>query len=364
MNQIYLGVDLHARQMTVHQIEREDEGGMTRKRQIVGFDHYEEFFAAIPVGSHLCVESSTGAFQFVRRSEVRAGSVHVVNPQAMKELYCTSKKTDRVDAKKLAERLRRHIEEGDPDDGFPEIWVPDEATQELRKLLSHYDFVQQDVVATKNRLALVFRQRMIGLDDRSPKTIAKEATRPELSDEDRFTITLGLERLMLFERQKAEIRRHIERMAIMRFPSEMRTLISMSGISLFIAAAFLSEIGDVHRFASAKKLSAYLCAAPTIDASSQTIHVGGLSKRGRHRAYRLILQGLAHVISGNPRFLEFYKRKKVGKHACRVRAAMVRKTIVSLYYMLKNEELCRDVKETLYVRKLKEIDKLNATLAA
>lgn len=258
----------------------------------------------------------------------------------------------------------RHIEDGDDDDGFPEVWIPDQETQELRKLLSHYDFVRRELTSTKNRLSLVFRQRLIAIDEATEESIRGAFADPALSDDDRFSLELGLERLILFEKQKADIRSRIEVLGVRAYPNQIRLLVSVSGISVFIAAAFLAEIGDIRRFASAKKLSAYLCAAPTIDASGKVNHVGSLSKRGRKRAYRLILQSLNHLIRGNAPYAAFLDRKRRGKNVCKVRAALVRKTIVSLFYILKNEEQSRFMNPLLFGRKLKEIERLGASRAA
>lgn len=248
MERMYLGVDLHASQMTIHRIVKA-EGGITRReRERMKAQDYDQFFTTLPLGCHVCVEASTSAFEFTRRAQMRAASVHVVNPQAMKELYCTGKKTDRIDAKKLADRLVRHVEDGDKDDGFPEVWIPDQMTQELRKLLSHYEFINRQLVSTKNRLALVFRQRMISIAAISEDSVRDRFSHPGLSEEDRFSLLLGLDRLILFEKQKTALRSRIESLGVRTYPHQIRLLVSVSGISLFIAASFLAEIGDITRF--------------------------------------------------------------------------------------------------------------------
>ena len=174
----------------------------------------------------------------------------------MRELYCTSKKTDRVDAKKLANRLKRHIEDADPDDGFPEVWVPDEATERLRTLIGHYGFIRRQVVSTKNRMSLVYRRRMIRLPDAGAETVRKNLGHSLLREEDRFGLELGLQRLALLVEQRAAVRSRIEKQAVAAHPGPIRLLVSIPGVSIFIAATVMADIGDIRRFASAKKLSA------------------------------------------------------------------------------------------------------------
>jgi transposase len=309
------------------------------------------------------VEASTSTFEFARRAGEHGAAVHVVHPQGMRELYCTSKKTDRVDAKKLADRLRRHLEEDDPEDGFPEVWVPSAATEEMRTLFGAYEFTRRQLVATKNRIALVFRRRMIDLPNRTIATVRQYLDHQRLRQEDRFELELAIGHLELLDQQRAEIRAHIETRAVQIHPAEIRLLVSIAGISIFIAAAIMAEIGEISRFNSAKKLSAYLCAAPTVDASAEIQRLGGLSKRGRKRAYRFLLQALHHVVGHTPPFTDYLARKRRGKHLCKVRAALVRKTIVAIYYILKNKEVYRFANMSLYERKLAQINRLTPQAA-
>jgi transposase len=363
MEKLYLGVDLHAMQLTAHQISVAADGKVTRNRTTVRSAEFDQFFERLARNSQICVEASTSCFEFARRARLHGASVHVVHPQAMRELYCTSKKTDRVDAKKLADRLKRHLEDEDQEDGFPEVWVPGAATEEMRILFGSYEFTRKQLVATKNRIALVFRRRMIMLPDRTTETIRNNLDHQQLREEDRFELQLMLNRLELLDQQRAEIRARIEARVVEIHPAEVRLLVSIPGISIFIAAAIMAEIGDINRFGSAKKLSAYLCAAPTVDSSGQTRYIGNLSKRGRKRTYRFLLQSLHHVVSYTPSLCEYLERKRQGKHVCKVRAAIVRKTIVAIYYILKNKEVYRYVNRPLFERKLKEIQRLSPQAA-
>jgi transposase len=309
------------------------------------------------------VEASTATFSFARLANQHGAQVHVVHAHGMRNLYDTGKKTDRVDAKKLADRLRRHLLDDDPEHDFPEVWIPDAATEEMRTLFGHYEFVRRQLVATKNRLALVFRRRMIQMPDYTSASIHANRTDQRLRGEDLFELDLGLDRLALLELQRDTIRERIERRAVEIHPSEIRLLVSIPGISVFIAAALMAEIGTIERFHTPKRLASYLCAAPTVDASGSTQRIGGLTKRGRKRAYRFLLQALVHIVSNTTPYAEFLERKRRGKAVCKVRGALVRKTIVAIYFILKNKEVYRFSNDALYARKLREIDRLSSQAA-
>jgi hypothetical protein len=56
-------------------------------------------------------------------------------------------------------------------------------------------------------------------------------------------------------------------------------------------------------------------------------------------------------------------RKRRAKQLCKVRAALVRKTIVAIYYILKNKEVYRFANMSLYDRKLAQINRLTPQVA-
>jgi hypothetical protein len=74
---------------------------------------------------------------------------------------------------------------------------------------------------------------------------------------------------------------------------------------------------------------------------SEGVWLIGLVYRGQvwcqRMSYRFILQGLEYLVHGNEGFLRL-KERHVFKKANKVRAEIVRKTFVVMYYMFKNDE--------------------------
>jgi transposase len=138
---------------------------------------------------------------------------------------------------------------------------------------------------------------------------------------------------------------------IERFPVEIKCLISAKGISVMGAATIMADIVEIVRFKNAKHLTSYLKAAPRVDSSNKTTHIGHLSKRGRKASFRVLLQAVNHLIDWNP-VLRAYNERMTGKSRNKVRAAIVGKTITTLYYLLKHKEASRYVDEKNYQLKL------------
>ena len=77
----------------------------------------------------------------------------VSNPLATKAIASAKVKTDKVDSLVLAQLLRC--------DYLPEIWQPDEQTQELRRLTGRRSGLVGQATLLKNRIHSVLAQRLI-----------------------------------------------------------------------------------------------------------------------------------------------------------------------------------------------------------
>jgi len=159
------------------------------------------------------------------------------------------------------------------------------------------------------------------------------------------------------ELERKNIQQEIIALACKYCYDEIKLLISIPGLSILGACAVIADIGEINRFPTAKKLTSYLRSVPTIKSSNERTHIGGITKRGRKLSYELILQGIDHTIRYSMPLNQFFKEKIIGKRRVVVRAAIVRKIIESMYYMLRNKVIYRFYNEKNYQSKQKMLDK-------
>lgn len=270
----------------------------------------------------------------------------------------TGKKTDRIDAKKLADRLMYHIEMNDPDDGFPEVFVPDEETLKVRKLVTTYELLVKQMTQLKNQLKAILGAKFItGHDEALEGGIETLIDDRRLDNADRIMVRAIGTVYESLGKEKDTVKKTILEIGVHRFRDEAGLLVSVSGVSVMGAVVFMSDIVTVERFASARNMTSYLASVGKVDSSGKTTRDGSLNRRGRRTSYRFILQGLEHIIEGNEGFVNFRERH-AGKKKNKVRAAIVRKTFVTMYYMLKNKEVYRFFDERIYKRKAREIARI------
>jgi transposase len=360
METLYYGIDLHSTQITNHIIKKDEKGELQRSNEKIYTNELDDkLLPKLTKNSYVCVEASSCTYNFVKRIKDHVKQVIVINPIDFKNMYCTNKKTDRVDAKKLANKLKYFIESEDEDENFPEVYMPKEEVNQLRKLFSLYKLSSKNSIDVKNRIHSILRSNFIVYKkDSLFNRIEKVKEHFDKLDEiDVFQINILLDQLKTIEKSIGNIRMKIYEIGFKNFKEEIKLLISIKGISEFSACAIISDIGDINRFKNYKKLCSYLRSAPKVDASNNSIKNGSISKKGRKLTFELILQGLSHIIKSTPKFQEFYDRKSKGKGKNKVRSAIVRKTIVAIYYILKNREVYKDLDIKNYEYKLKQFEK-------
>lgn len=139
---------------------------------------------------------------------------------------------------------------------------------------------------------------------------------------------------------------------------EIDVLTSMIGISIKTAIAIISDIADIKRFNSSKKLSAYLRSAPGIDSSNNTVRNLKTSKFGRKLSITFISQALNHFRDNNSKLNKWYYSKIDNNHSKgKIRMALCRKVITEIYQMLKKMEYHYNYSVSNHSQKIKAYDK-------
>ncbi len=85
----------------------------------------------------------------------------------------------------------------------------------------------------------------------------------------------------------------------------MQVLTELPGVGPFTALVMLAEIGDITRFASARKLASWAGLTPTVRGSDLTVRHGHISKQGS-AWLRWVLNQAAQTARRSPEFAAAY----------------------------------------------------------
>lgn len=331
----YIGIDLHSNCFTACILN--ETGESTTHSYNLCKDNMLDFFARLDDQTHVLVEASTNTFAFVKLIKPFVGSIQVANPYKLKLISMTGKKTDRVDAQKLARFLKMQITSGET--LIDPVYIPDDDIQELRSYFSTYQQLRKLTVSVKNRIHSLFKQ---DLKPYTKQYIFGKKTRREIMAQTmasalRFQIDLLFDQLDSTQENIKKLEEQIM-VAGAKYFDQIDILTSMKGISVFTALAIISDIATVDRFANSKKFAAYLRSVPTVDSSNETTRIGSTTKQGRKLSVRLLTQSLNHFRDSNEKLNRWYQSKLQHKARGKIRMALCRKVFTEIYQMLKKGE--------------------------
>jgi transposase len=123
---------------------------------------------------------------------------------------------------------------------------------------------------------------------------------------------------------------------------ELRILTSVPGIGFIGASTLIAEIGNVHDFENADKLTKWAGLTPSVYQSANVTRTGSITKQGS-RHIRWILVELAHVaIRSQGQIKSFFERLMPKKGYKKAIVAVARKMLRIVWHLLINDEVFVD----------------------
>jgi transposase len=300
---LYAGMDLSRLRLDVHVM---DEDGSTVEVTAVHPDADALRTLASVVARHGqpvtgVVESMNGA-RFVHDQLERWGwDVVVADVVRAKGLAPLAAKTDKIDAKVLAELARRDL--------VPAIWLPDPSVREARERARFRLHLVRHRVALKNRIhaTLMAFGHPVPVSDLFSKGGRELLERMAIPEPWASTLATSLRMVDDVEREIRLSEAELKRLGA-DHPYVPR-LMTVPGIGWVLAYTIAAEIGDIGRFASPKKLAGYTGLCPRVLQSGQRDRRGALTKHGpKHLRWALV--EAATTAARHPLFKERYQRTK------------------------------------------------------
>jgi len=123
---------------------------------------------------------------------------------------------------------------------------------------------------------------------------------------------------------------------------EIQILTSIPGIGFIGASTLIAEIGNIHDFEDADKLTKWAGLTPSVYQSANVTRTGSITKQGS-RHIRWILVELAHVAIRSPgRLKSFFERLMPKKGYKKAIVAVARKMLRIVWHLLVHDEVFAD----------------------
>ncbi len=217
----------------------------------------ELFARSLGADDWVALESTIGATQIARIVEPHVACVVVANTRRLRSISSAKAKTDRRDARTLARLLAS---------GFLEqVWSPDEETRALRRLVARRERLLRARTRAKNEVHAALARNLCprppaeDLFGRRGRSWLDEA---ELPEDERLSVSGCLRQIDFLDGEVTALDRALAERAL-RSPA-IRRLMTVPGVNVNTAAAFMASVGDIRRFDSPRKLVGYLGLDPRV----------------------------------------------------------------------------------------------------
>jgi len=337
-----IGIDLHTNCFTI--AYRDKTGNFIFEEfNLFKNDEIEGFKKLLSKETTIAVEATINSSYFYEAFSPFVKKVMIVNT-SKHDHKKTKRKTDKEDAKRILIFLEANM--------LSEIWVAPKKVVHLRKLLSIQKQIESIQTGCKNMLGNILIET------------ATKRKRSEITHRDNIALFYNEkfnENQQLISRNLIEITKYMElknavmKHAIVKYLGEnehVKLLMSIPGISYYSAVCILAEIGDIHRFDSAKKLCSYAGLVPILDESNGKRKNRGITKSGRRKLRYFAVFSVLNAIKSSKTLREFYNRIASKGSKKRAMVATGRKLLTIIYHILTTKEPFREIKESLYNMKI------------
>ena len=332
---MYAGLDLSRQRLDVHVL---DEEGRTIEvtaatpevfglRELVAriSRHGDEVTAVI--------ESMNGARFVHDQLELNGWDVEIADAVKVKGLAPLAAKTDKIDARVLAELGRRDL--------VPAIWLPDPSVRAERERARFRLHLVRHRTALKNRIhaTLIAFGHPVPVSDlfgaKGRELLASLAVPEPWAT----TLATSLRMVNELDAEIAACEREL-RTAGADHPY-VPLLMTVPGIAWVLGYTIAVEIGDIARFATPKKLAGYTGLCPIVRQSGRRDDRGPLAKNGPKYLRWSLIAAATHA-ARHPAYRDRYEhtKKRLGRQRGSkvARVDIARELATAIWHMLTKSE--------------------------
>lgn len=254
---------------------------------------------ATPDGQAIFAYEASG-LGFGLYDELTAAGIecHVLAPTKIaRSTQQRQQKTDEKDAELILQLLRGHVLAGNP---LPTVWIPGLQTRDDRELVRARLDASEKAVAIKTQIQSLLKRHRLSRPAELKSAWTKKAAawlRAVSRDPAVGAGTRGA--LASLVRQWEFLEEELERLddavgklaASPRYETMVAELVKLTGVGVLTALVFLTEMGDVSRFANRRQISAYLGLTPrSYESGAANDRKGHITRHGSARVRRALCQ--------------------------------------------------------------------------
>jgi transposase len=321
----YVGLDYHDDSIRVCIVD--EDGMVLYNRNVENSPVMVELtvrrFADSVLG--VAIEACCGSADFASRLAALTGwPVKLAHAGAVHCLKKARDKTDHGDAWQLADLMRAKF--------LPEVWLADEQTRQLRRLLSHRQALMAERKNVKLRIRSLLREERIFPPGKTAWTKSWMAwlSNVNLREHSRWVLDQEIQRL---SQLNEAIQRADKRFAeATQGDSIVEKLLEQEQVGLVTAVALRAVIGQFDRFRKGKQLSRHCGVTPRNASSGKRQADAGLTNEGNEVLRTILIQLAKRLSRSDTHWGELYRRLCETKPANVATAAIANRWLRRLFH--------------------------------
>jgi len=331
----YVGIDLHKYSITICVVDQDRTVLQTQRLASNDIQRLDAVFRRL--GAFQAVVEATASYEWlVDRLEPMADRIVLAHPGKLRVIAESTKKTDKLDARTLAEFLAL--------DMIPPAYQPTPRQREHRALVRHRDFLNKERTQLRNKIRHIFSHYNADRRDLFAR-LPGYAVQVGLSESDQFVLEQLLEQLNIIERQRVDLRHRLRQFAAEAPEAEAhhrQVLRTVPGVGEVTAEVVLAEVGDISRFRSAKQVVAYAGLAPGHRESAGKRKDLGITKRGSPLLRWVLVEAAWQTVRRSASWRRTYEGLKQRRGSRRAIVAVARRLLGVLVALLRSGQPYRE----------------------
>jgi transposase len=327
--QQFVGIDLHRRRSVI--VRTTESGEVLEAVRILNdVDRLNSVMARAGESPEVVLEATYGWYWAVDALQAAGAQVHLAHPLGVKAFEFRRVKNDVRDATDLADLLRLGR--------LPEAWIAPPATRELRELVRH----RAKLVGLRSHCKAEIHAVLAKCGVQVPMSDLFSPAGEELLDRVQMpgpyaARVQSLRRLIEDLEDEIDLFTRLTR-GRLAANSGYVALQQLPGIGPTLAAVFVAEVGDVHRFRTAPQLACWAGLTPKHHESDAHVHRGRITKQGSRLMRWAAVESVSKL--GQHTLLGSYKNRVAQRRGTNIgTVAAARKQVEFVFYALRDHHV-------------------------
>ncbi len=328
------------------------EDGLCRDEGRIGVrpEDLREWAQTLESDDEVALEATTNSDAIATMLRPLVAKVMVSNPRKTRAIAEAKVKTDKVDARILAQLLAA--------DFLPETWVADDQTRMRRRLVARRTHLVRQRTRLKNQVHAILSRNLVPTCPHADlfSAVGRRWLAQQTLPADEWRSVGALLRQLDFHGDElAEVERDIATNAI--DDPVIAQLMTVPGINVTVAMSIVAAVGDFSRFESPDRLVSYLGLNPSVRQSGNgPANHGRITKAGRSQARGMMVEAAFSASRAPGPLRAFYRRIKDRRGFQVATVATARKMTVLCWHLITKGEDYAFARPSLVAHKRRSLE--------